>query len=208
MIGLLEGEKFWDEITAKLVHSVTSPTDIEMTKKEEIKDIFDKKKVHIFGDKDRLQSKNKSIKSFECHECDARLTSKRNLEGHIISKHYRYALFECMICEEKCFSKESLSAHKLLHTTCNICNKDFRHASKLKRHKKTPNVHHRQDSRAYTCDQCGKAFNLRRDVTRHMEAMHTGKKRRGETCNLCNIKCKILNMEKHLTSRHGGVKIQ
>ena len=77
---------------------------------------------------------NEAKQIFDCPECEKKLTSKRNLENHIVNFHRT-----CKQCKpSKSFStKEELISHKSIHTYCKECDTDMKTKYKLERHMKT-----------------------------------------------------------------------
>jgi hypothetical protein len=73
-----------------------------------------------------------NVKPHVCKECDKILTSKRNLEKHILGIHRT-----CNICKEVFGSMEELVVHKRMQTTCILCGGFFTNKYGLERHMKT-----------------------------------------------------------------------
>ena len=125
-----------------------------------------------------------------------------NLSIHIEQRHKKNRPFKCDVCGFGCSNRTQVKMHKRMKhdgvkDTCHICGAVV---TNLASHVYQV---HSKDKHKFACDVCGKTFGLVRDISRHKERMHSGRVRRGDACSLCNIRCKILNMPKHMAKIHG-----
>ncbi|XP_046987631.1 uncharacterized protein LOC124590782 isoform X1 [Schistocerca americana] len=117
----------------------------------------------------------------------------------------------CEVCGEVFHSNASLSTHKQLHGEprfqCEICHKIFQRSDTLHAHlavhreaqipcpvcqkkvktKKSLAVHMRQHmgTRLFKCDQCGKGFNQKINLNKHLQ-VHEDIDKRKQTCRYCD----------------------
>ena len=69
---------------------------------------------------------------FQCNECDKILSSRRNLDKHILNTHRK-----CNLCKEIFEDNAVLMLHKKVHTTCDVCGGCFSTKYVLDRHIKS-----------------------------------------------------------------------
>ena len=139
----------------------------------------------------------------ECKDCGKRVC---DLPRHMEQVHIRKRPHKCDKCEFICSDRHQLKKHvsmkhEGIRFTCEICGASV---INIKQHEY---IVHKRNLHKRHCDKCGKIFGMNRDLTKHIEAKHTGKMKRGESCILCNLRCKVLDMEKHLATVHAGVNL-
>ena len=85
--------------------------------------------------KHHLNEKHQEAKtSYKCDECQKQLSSKRNLDNHVLSIHRT-----CKQCKPNAIFNTGieLERHTEEHKTCKLCMVNMKSAYKLERHMKT-----------------------------------------------------------------------
>ena len=150
-----------------------------------------------------VNSKGPGYPKFKCDQCGKEVCE---LKKHIEQRHNKKKPFKCDVCAFDCSTRSQVRIHKKMKhdgvkDTCHMCGAVV---TNLSSHIRSV---HNKDKYKFACDLCGKTFGLIRDLSRHKGAMHSGRVKRGNSlcsqCSHCNIRCKILNMPKHLLTIHG-----
>nr|XP_048680848.1 zinc finger and BTB domain-containing protein 40 isoform X2 [Caretta caretta] len=134
------------------------------------------------------QEKAPSKKNFVCKACDKSFHFYCRLKVHI--KRCRVAKgkqVQCKECSEIKTSKKELEKHQLeahggpgaagtakkkkkrLPVTCDICGREFAHASGMQYHKLTEHF----DEKPFSCEECGAKFAANSTLKNHLR-LHTG----------------------------------
>ncbi|KAM9521240.1 zinc finger and BTB domain-containing protein 40 [Guaruba guarouba] len=132
------------------------------------------------------QEKPSSKKSFVCKACDKTFHFYCRLKVHM--KRCRVARGEqiqCKECSEVKSTKKELEKHQLevhgvvgtvkkkkkkrLPVTCDICGREFAHASGMQYHKLTEHF----DEKPFSCKECGAKFAANSTLKNHLR-LHTG----------------------------------
>ena len=105
-------------------------------------------------------------KDYYCTSCPEKCLDKEDFISHCKSFH---KLLVCDLCCKTYTTMAGLYMHKKMHSgekggcpKCTICGKHFQGLSYLKRHMKVHSAY-----RAYTCDQCGKAYKSEQNLKNH-----------------------------------------
>lgn len=119
-----------------------------------------------------------------CNECGLLVTSKHNLDKHIMRVHLRIRNFFCDVCGYSATFKHSIASHMTSHIDpnsrrkwkCELC--CFVSVSKqsLRAHQS-----YEHSGKVYTC-HCGKEFNQRASLSTHIKCVHH--KQKDHLCNL------------------------
>ncbi|GAB0198649.1 zinc finger and BTB domain-containing protein 40 [Grus japonensis] len=131
------------------------------------------------------QEKASSKKSFVCKACDKTFHFYCRLKVHM--KRCRVARgkqIQCKECSEVKSTKKELEKHQLevhgmvgtakkkkkrLPVACDICGREFAHASGMQYHKLTEHF----DEKPFSCEECGAKFAANSTLKNHMR-LHTG----------------------------------
>ncbi|XP_022369992.1 zinc finger and BTB domain-containing protein 40 isoform X3 [Enhydra lutris kenyoni] len=139
-------------------------------------------------EKDTSASSDAAKKSFVCKACDKSFHFYCRLKVHV--KRCRAAKsqqVQCKECSETKSSKKELEKHQLeahgaggdpdvpkkkkkrLPVTCDLCGREFAHASGMQYHKLTEHF----DEKPFSCEECGAKFAANSTLKNHLR-LHTG----------------------------------
>ncbi|TKC53087.1 hypothetical protein EI555_014681 [Monodon monoceros] len=139
-------------------------------------------------EKDTAASPDSAKKSFVCKACDKSFHFYCRLKVHM--KRCRVAKskqVQCKECNETKDSKKELEKHQLeahgtggepdvpkkkkkrLPVTCDLCGREFAHASGMQYHKLTEHF----DEKPFSCEECGAKFAANSTLKNHLR-LHTG----------------------------------
>ncbi|KAM6172546.1 zinc finger and BTB domain-containing protein 40 isoform 2-T2 [Erethizon dorsatum] len=139
-------------------------------------------------EKDTSASPDSAKKSFVCKACDKSFHFYCRLKVHV--KRCRVAKskqVQCKDCSETKDSKKELEKHQLeahgasgdpevpkkkkkrLPVTCDLCGREFAHASGMQYHKLTEHF----DEKPFSCEECGAKFAANSTLKNHLR-LHTG----------------------------------
>ncbi|XP_021118682.1 zinc finger and BTB domain-containing protein 40 isoform X3 [Heterocephalus glaber] len=139
-------------------------------------------------EKDTSVSPDSAKKSFVCKACDKSFHFYCRLKVHM--KRCRVAKskqVQCKDCSETKDSKKELEKHQLeahgtngdpevpkkkkkrLPVTCDLCGREFAHASGMQYHKLTEHF----DEKPFSCEECGAKFAANSTLKNHLR-LHTG----------------------------------
>ncbi|XP_072943290.1 uncharacterized protein [Epargyreus clarus] len=142
---------------------------------------------------------HKEEQSWICEVCGKSYAHRSSQITHMHS-HYP-ARYSCHDCDYSTYNKYDLIKHVRIHTgdkcfKCTQCPAAYRTSSNLRTHVRL--LHER--ARPYACHICGKTYNDRATLNRHIDA-HNDIKR--HICNVCNAAfTKRSYWKKHLLKQH------
>ena len=129
-----------------------------------------------FGAESTLKQHFKVVhqgQKFQCEECGKSFVIMESLNRHIKRDHK--GPFRCKKCEETFSIKLDLHNHTFSkHMGCETCGRKFEGPNApehLRKHIK--NVH--EQKRNHICHQCGKTFQSKTDLNRHVDSVHLKK---------------------------------
>ena len=130
-------------------------------------------------------------KKFECHVCHKVLSSRGNLNKHLVI-HDESKKFKCDQCEAKFNQVRDLNTHVMSKHTgerphiCKICGKGFVHKHYLSEH-----MDYHTGERKHQCPICGKRYQSTSTLAKHVER-HKGE--RSHKCPHCS-KCFLVHVD-------------
>lgn len=164
----------------------------------ECKDVFT-----TFATKKALElhkiSKHSERRMFKCDRCPLAYANSDLLQKH--SK--RHEMNECIECR-KCFlTKSALDEHMECHMPqeCTQCKKLFTNQTTLRIH--IANVHNKDTTYKFVCEQCGKHFARKIAFQRHMNE-HAGIEAPKVQCTICGRWLKKMYYKNHMDTVHGN----
>lgn len=142
-----------------------------------------------------------------CKECDAKLSSRRQLVNHMVNVHGQEQPFKCDRCPKQFSDRYTFRKHsETLHRDrsekrkyyCDVCPKVLTTKSGLIVHKR---VH--SGEKPYECDICSSQFPQRNSLIHHMR-VHT--KERPYLCHECSKTFGARNSFRLHMQTHLGIK--
>nr|XP_046259316.1 zinc finger protein 142 isoform X2 [Scatophagus argus]XP_046259317.1 zinc finger protein 142 isoform X2 [Scatophagus argus] len=114
-------------------------------------------------------------KRLHCQQCSFTCKQERCMAQHVALKHKGARPHRCQYCPFSTTRRYRLEEHESLHTgigrhSCNMCDKTFGAAAKLRQHKMR--IHDKQP--AHSCSLCDFGGYTLDDVRRHNLRCHTG----------------------------------
>lgn len=140
------------------------------------------------GLKEHIKSIHGDSSKYKCdfEGCIVECSNKSNLTQHI-KTHFNIKTYDCKFlnCDEKFTSNELLNDHRLVHLMCNICDKVFTRATKLKDHMKI----HDSDAILYLCPikDCGKKRNIKGFPSKDNMITHIQTYHKQFICRRCDM---------------------
>ena len=156
-----------------LIDTIQDATDDESTELESHSTIENKTTLEI-SDIDDVHTVTPL--SFNCGQCDAILSSKKSLNGHIQSIH-EGVRHSCDQCEFTTTTKGHVRKHKLtkhfgLRYYCDECEFQATRRRILKQH--VQSIHEGVQLPSVKCDQCDAVLKTNRTLKQHVQVIHEG----------------------------------
>lgn len=193
------------EASDRKLRSLLTETLTSRTTKTEVKneDIDDDQRSEYAGDH--------HLFSFEYLKPDKLQTEKYEQEISMSKKRPKRPKFKkeeliCSVCARKCPSASALAIHMRIHTNekpyqCSSCDKRYKDGGTLKRHIERNHLQHRE--RRFICENCGKGFFSKSDITTHMR-VHTGET--PYACSICLMRFTQISAMLRHKKRHTETK--
>ena len=142
-----------------------------------------------------------NLKSFSCERCDKSFSQKGILNKHVNAVHLNHRRFSCSQCEKTFTEKHGLRRHvETVHLKHELSGNDCSPKSELSSHTKT--LH---SDKTFPCDQCGRVFNWKGTLKRHVTNVHLDL--RAFSCEHCGCCFKQKgNLNAHVKSMHENMK--
>ena len=139
---------------------------------------------------------------FKCYQCSSFYSSTKELNRHIDGVHYE-EYHQCKMCPQIFTRKDNLSRHvSLIHSNdttevaCDLCDKLYKTWGDRMRHRSA--IH--SGSSKFSCGTCGRVFNRKSNLTRHMAS---GDSQPPVSCTQCDKRfCYEKDLKKHVVSVH------
>ena len=144
------------------------------------------------ADKSSMKIHRKTHAQLKCKHClDFSAQSKKDLEAHVAEKHGGEGRFMCDICGSAKKDATTLKVHMLTHSEekpfkCKLCD----YAGKQKRFLDIHYVRVHENKKHFVCDQCGKGYNDKLGLTRHLRSKHL---KSAKARNIQATKCEVCN---------------
>ena len=117
-----------------------------------------------------VKSDHGKVKDFFCEICAKTFSTAQILNTHRKGVHSDVKKYPCHICGQSYKTKSYLIIHTRIHTgekphCCDKCGKSFADPSALINHNK---MQHSEKQETISCEVCGKAFQSKKNIKRHM----------------------------------------
>ena len=163
---------------------------------------YTNKKKLVDHFEDHIKYRQDAIKGevilYKCCLCDYHFPERSDVIEHMQS-HEDTHKFSCNICLHSVTNRNGLNNHRrLFHEgvapkRCTVCQQAFPNAKYCQFHME--NDHGIEKEGDHLCNECGKFFNTKNNLWKHIQDMH-GKEL--HACNVCGKKCKSeSSMRKH-----------
>ena len=156
---------------------------------------------------------------FICDKCGIGMSTPDNLKRHVLVAHTDKKPFSCEECIEMFGTKSQLTKHQLEHAKtngslnleqervlreqsekriCDLCGKKLSCAVTLQRHMR---IHDSIGTKFYTCEECGKAYSDKRNLSDHISIVHRQVKK--FPCAICGKQFgRRCNLQDHVKRTH------
>ena len=158
--------------------------------------------------RNHIESKHEN--NTPCPHCGVPYTTQASLNLHIERMHSNKEPQKCPKCNFKTLMSHELKGHFIrMHTentkeTCQYCGEVFKY---LKKHQIRTGCDGKVvERKKLSCIQCGKKFNWKSFLSKHVKEIHSGVKDR--SCSYCSYATySSFNLKLHITKVHFGTKL-
>ena len=156
---------------------------------------------------------------FICDKCGIGTSTPDNLKRHALNAHSDIKPFNCEECGKMFGQKSQLTKHQLEHAKtngtltpeqekmlreqsekqiCNLCGKELSCKVTLQRHMR---LHDGSNRKCHTCEECGKAYSDKRNLSDHIDIVHRHLKK--FWCPVCGKQFgRRENLKVHMKNSH------
>ncbi len=162
------------------------------TEKPKIKKSKKAKKKRLKLTKEDLKIRRKEReggKTHMCEQCGSVFKYKADMERHVMERHLNQYNFRCEKCDMGFRHKKELERHEktprhngeVKSVKCHKCLRYYKNLEQLARHTEA-NPNCETTVKEPRCEECGKMFNSRSTLLRHVSIIHRGNV---HTCPVC-----------------------
>ena len=167
-------------------------------------------RFYLVMDLKKHRVKHITTRNVACSICDKTFRCESDKEVHHRMLHEPKP-FSCNRCKARFVSDTNLTKHKcredkgLTPVPCPRCDKTLRNTTEQKMHLKR--VHGEGDCPIVICQECGKEFVRKGELSRHM-VMHNNNGKKNFQCQDCNKAfARTESLKKHVQHVHSGIKL-
>ncbi|XP_043489563.1 zinc finger protein 675-like [Polistes fuscatus] len=139
-----------------------------------------------------------------CPFCDKQFSNEQNVERHVMVVHQKQ--YKCDMCKRSYNTQTALDVHKVIHRPdyffeCMECHVKYKSEGGLKRH----NIRaHDRNNPVFVCEQCGRSYKLKIDLTNHIKKAHPFEL---QICRYCGKEVRDVKGHEYIHQRKAHKKL-